>query len=74
MNTRRTPGRKEEGGLFNERVPHLGEKVHITNQEDVNEAVAHKVPQVTQIPQVPQGPEASDVEGDMSNEDIRASL
>ena len=56
MNTRRTPARREEGRVDNERIPLRVKQVPIVNQEDVNEAVPLQVPQEPQVPQGPQAP------------------
>ncbi|TMW87397.1 hypothetical protein EJD97_020005 [Solanum chilense] len=62
MNTRRTTSRRVKEGLVNEGVPPRGEQAPIASQENVNEAVPS---------QVPRSPQAPNVEGDMSNVDIR---
>ena len=77
MNTRRTPTRKDEGQVANERIPLRNAKVKVVYHEALNESVSPLVlqgPQVAQLPQIPQGPQPSYVERDMTIEEIRAVL
>lgn len=65
MNIRWTRARIKEKKVVNEGVLPRGERVPIANQENVNEAVS---------PQVSQGPQAPNIEGYVSNVEIRATF
>ena len=41
---RRTPDKREEGGVVNERIPPCGERVPLYDQDDVNDEVPSQVP------------------------------
>ena len=86
---RRSTARREEGGVANERIPpHVFQRPIIVLEEENEEVPLQEPqvppelqdtqePQVTQDPQeprVPPLPQATFVEGDMTNRELRTAL
>ena len=73
MNTRISTARREEGGV-DIRIPQSVDQITIVRLDEQNEKVPLQEPQVSLKPQVPPLSQDPFVEGDMTKEDLRASL